>query len=67
VVIDGHYRRYGGPNLGTTFRREEVAAVMALLRALDEGREHPEIMQSAPIASVYAKFARLETKAEAGK
>ena len=66
MVIDGHYRRYGGPVLATTFRRDEVTAVVALLRTLREGRDHHQIMTSAPVASVYAKFSKLAMKA-AGK
>lgn len=66
TAIDGHYRRYGGPVLATTFRRDEVTAVVALLRTLHEGRDHRPLMSSAPVASVLAKFSRLAMKA-AGK
>lgn len=52
------------PVLATTFRRDEVDALLSLLRALHQGSDARQIARSAPIASVYGKFVGLRMRAD---
>jgi hypothetical protein len=51
--------------VANSFRRDEIAAIVSLFRAMREGRDVRQIMRGEPIRTLEAKFVRMSRKAGA--